>query len=176
MRPHLVLIGLPGAGKSTTGVLVARALGLPFRDLDTCIEAAEGRSVPELFARDGEPAFRLLEQARMLELLVGPVSVIAAGGGWAVQPGNLASVEGRARVVYLRIAPEVAARRIAGTSHRPLLASGDPRVALEALLQAREPSYLKADAIVDADAPPEEVAAQVVQVAMLRPGQPSGRT
>lgn len=176
MRTHLVLIGLPGAGKSTTGGLAARALGVPFRDLDTCVEAAEGCSVPELFARDGEPAFRRLEQAGMLELLAGPVAVIAAGGGWAVQPGNLAAVEGRARVVYLRVSPEIAARRVAGTSHRPLLASGDPRVVLEALLQTREPSYLQADAIVDAEAPPEEVAAQVVQLAMRRPGQPSNAT
>lgn len=176
MRTHLVLIGLPGAGKSTTGVLAARALGLPFRDLDTCVEAAEGRSVSELFARDGEPAFRLLEQARMLELLAGPVTVIAAGGGWAVQPGNFAATAGRARVVYLRVSPEVAARRITGTGDRPLLASGDPRVILEGLLHAREQSYLQADAIVDAEVPPEEVAAQVVQVAMQRLDLPSSAT
>ena len=176
MRAHLVLIGLPGAGKSLVGGLAARALGQPFRDLDDCVEAAAGCSVTELFAGDGEPAFRLLEQARMTELLAGPATVIAAGGGWAAQPGNLAAAKGMARTVYLRVSAEIAARRIAGTSHRPLLAGGNSLEALVALLHAREQWYLRADAIVDADAAPEEVAAQVIHVAMRPPGQPSNVT
>ena len=112
----------------------------------------------------------------MLELLAGPVAVIAAGGGWAAQPGNLEATEGMARTVYLRVSVETAARRLVGTNHRPLLTADSPKDGLGALLQAREPWYLRADATVDADLAPEEVAAQVIQVAMKRPNQPSNVT
>ncbi len=170
MRQHLVLVGLSGAGKTTVGLLVARALGMPFHDLDQRIEASAGCRVAELFAREGEAVFRQREQREMLAVLAGVPAVVAAGGGWAAQPGNLAAAGESVRAVYLRVSAETAARRLAGSTDRPLLASGNLQERLSALLHAREPWYAKAECVVDAEVAPEEVAAQVVQMAMRRPG------
>lgn len=162
MKQHLILSGLPGAGKSTVGALVAGQLGCGFVDLDRQVEAATGTSIPDLFAARGESGFRELEREAMDAALAGSPAVIASGGGWAAQPGNMDAVRGRALVVYLAVAPAAAAARLAGAGDRPLLVGGNPRLALERLLEAREPFYRLADAEVDGDAgSPELVAASV---------------
>lgn len=167
MNQHLILVGLPGSGKSTVGALAAAELGAGFTDLDAVIEATAGAPIPRIFATRGEAAFRELEREAMDTALQDPPGVIASGGGWAAQPGNLAAVEGHALVVYLAISPEVAARRLAGATNRPLLAgTADPREMLERLLVAREPFYHLAGVQVDAEAgPPDLVAAGVVAAA-----------
>jgi shikimate kinase len=83
----IVLVGFMGAGKTTVGHLLAKRLGLPFSDSDEAIEQHAGRSIPQIFAEDGEPAFRALEHQVIAELLDGPALVLALGGGAPEHPG-----------------------------------------------------------------------------------------
>lgn len=170
MRRHVILVGLPGSGKSTVGPLLATELGLPFVDLDRDIEQAAGRAVPEIFALEGESVFRELEREAMDLRLGGPPSVLAPGGGWAAQPGNLEVAGPRAVVVYLACSPGTAASRLAGDRSRPLLLGGDPAAALERLLLAREPYYRRATFEVDAEAGPPALVAAGIATAVTRHG------
>jgi shikimate kinase len=170
MRRHLVLVGLPGAGKSTVGRIAAERLGCPFVDLDERIASRTGKPVAEIFATRGEPAFRELEREAMDLALAGEPSVIAPGGGWAAQPGNLAAAEPRAILVYLAVSPAAAAARLARSADRPLLAGGEHREMLDRLLVAREPFYRLASQEVDAEAGSPQFVAEGVVAAALRSG------
>lgn len=157
-------MGLPGAGKTTVARLAALELDAEWHDLDAAVEAAAGRSVAEIFAVKGEVAFRTLEHEAMERLLSLPPSIIAAGGGWAAQPDNLAATASRSLSLYLCVTPEVAAARLGGFSDRPLLAGGTlPR--LRELLAERERWYQMADLEIDARSSPEVVAAGVATAA-----------
>ena len=132
----IVLVGFMGAGKTTVGHLLAERLGLPFTDSDEVIEQRAGRPVRQIFAEDGEPAFRTLEHQVIAGLLDGPALVLALGGGAAEHPGTrdrLAAAE----VVYLQVGYEQAMRRVGGDPGRPLLARPD----LAATYQRRLPLY-----------------------------------
>lgn len=151
---HLVLVGLPGAGKTTVGRHVAARLGWPFVDLDELVERREGRTIPELFAEHGEAYFRTCELAATEAVRAAPVpSVVAPGGGWATVPGAVALLRPPARIIHLAVSPERALARLGGGRRsRPLLQRADPLAALEALLAARRRSYEAcADHVVDTD-------------------------
>jgi shikimate kinase len=150
-RRHIVLVGLPGAGKSSAGRILAGLLETSLVDLDDTIVRETGLSIPELFAGRGEPAFRDLERAAMRRALAEEPHVIAPGGGWAAQPGNIEDAEPRALLVYLSVTPEVAAARLAEDRDRPLL-QGDPYRRLEQLLHERERCYRLAGFEVVTDA------------------------
>ena len=123
----IVLVGFMGAGKTTVGHLLSERLGLPFTDSDHVIEQRSGRSIPEIFAEDGEPAFRALEHQVIAELLEGSDLVLALGGGAAEHPrtrDTLAS-HPRAQVVYLQVGYAQALRRVGGDGGRPMLARPD---------------------------------------------------
>ena len=161
----MVLIGLPGAGKSTVGPLLAARLRRPFVDLDARIEAETGRTVAEIFALEGEAGFRLQEHGAMMSALGGSPSVIAPGGGWAVQPGAMASARESADIIYMECAPEVSLARLGSAAGRPLLEGGDTLARLRALHQARHPHYLGADHRVDASpSDPDLVALRIAQM------------
>ncbi len=148
----MILVGLPGSGKSTVGAAVARALGRRLIDLDAEIVRRERRSIAEIFARDGEPHFRALEREATERLRALPPSVIAPGGGWATVPETVAILRPPARTAYLRVSPRTAARRIRRSAHvRPLLRAGRPIEILERLLAARAAAYEAADLVVDAE-------------------------
>jgi shikimate kinase len=165
---HLVLIGLSGAGKTSVGARVAVLLGTRFRDLDADIATAAGRDIPTMFHEQGEAAFRDAERAAMARALDEAPHVIAAGGGWAAQPGNLASAADRALVVLLACTPEVAAERLTGVADRPLL-RGDSASALRALAVARAPFYARANVTVETvGRSVEEVAREVAALARSR--------
>lgn len=164
MKRHVVLIGLPGSGKSTVGPLVAERLGLPFVDIDAVIVRREGRPVPVIFAEHGEAAFREMERREVRALLEREPSVLAPGGGWAAQPGVVAEARERALVVYLRTTPATASRRV-GPGNRPTLMGGDPGELMRDLLRDRESAYLEADETVDTDG--REPAAVVEEVLRL---------
>lgn len=164
MIRHIVLVGLPGSGKSTVGREAARLLGTAFTDLDIVVAQAAGQSVAEIFARSGEAEFRRLERAAMAGALDAPPHVVAPGAGWAAQPGNLEAAGG-ARLVYLRVTPEVAAARLPHDGARPLLAGGPALPRLRELIAEREAWYLRAGSIVDASGSVEAVAQLVAEAA-----------
>ncbi len=134
--------GPPGSGKSTVGRLVAHSLGLPFHDLDAEIETRLGKSVGEIFATEGEPAFRSYERSELHKLLAGESMVIALGGGTLVNPETRRLVEdGQAPVVLLDAPLDILAQRLDSGAHlRPLLA-GDASARLQALLEQRQAHY-----------------------------------
>lgn len=164
-RRHVVLVGLPGSGKSTAGRAAARLLGAPFTDLDTMIEGEAGAPVADLFARHGEAEFRRLERDAMRRALESPPQLLAPGGGWAAQPGNLEAARDRSVVVYLAVSPNLAARRLEGDTGRPLLAGGDLVTRLAGLLAEREAAYRQAPIEIDAGREVDLVAAAVAAAA-----------
>jgi len=171
MTRHIVLIGLPGSGKSTVGRLVADTLQAPFVDIDAIVTRKEGRPIQLIFAERGESVFRQLEKQEMAAALAGPPAVIAPGGGWAAQPDALASAHGRALLVYLKTSSDAAADRAAPQGNRAALMGEDPSVGMRQLLRDREPFYVQADAQVETDKRrAEEVAADVVRLARTRGG------
>jgi len=167
MKRHLILVGLPGSGKSTVGRLVAAELAAPFVDLDDVVELSTRKSIPHLFATEGEPAFRAIEREAMERALAGEPSVIAAGGGWLAQPGNLEAVGNRGVLVYLQVSPETAARRVGPAAvRRPLLADQELSVRMRELYEARRGFYQRSHAAVEGDAEdPALVAREVVKLA-----------
>lgn len=157
-----MLIGLPGAGKTSVAPHAARLLESPWCDIDQRIVVQARQSIADIFATRGEAHFRDLERTAMEAALAEDPQVIATGGGWAAEPGNLGAVTGRALVIYLSLAPAEAARRLAGSIDRPLLAIGAPDQRMAELLAAREYWYRLADIEIAAgDASPEAVAASV---------------
>ena len=123
----IVLVGFMGAGKTTVGHLLAAELGLPFADSDQVIEQRAGRLIREIFAEDGEAAFRALEHQVIAELLDGPNLVLALGGGAAEHPGTRGTLAShpRAQVVHLQVGYAQALRRVGGDGGRPMLARPD---------------------------------------------------
>jgi shikimate kinase len=172
MKRHLVLIGLPGSGKSTVGKLAAKRLEAPFVDLDAGIARRMQMPVSRIFAEHGEPKFRELEAEAMKQALAGQPSVITPGGGWAAQPGALETARPACFLVYLRTMAVTAAKRAAQTEEvRPLLLGRDPVELMRNLLREREPFYAKADAELKTDnRAPEAVADDVVRLARERAG------
>jgi shikimate kinase len=120
----IVIVGFMGAGKTTVGQLLSERLGLPFVDSDRVIEERSGRPVRQIFAEDGEPAFRVLEQQAIAELLEGPDLVLALGGGAAEHPQTRQGLAGH-QVVYLQVGYAEMLRRVGGDSGRPLLTRPD---------------------------------------------------
>jgi shikimate kinase len=166
MGRHLVLVGLPGAGKTTVGRIVAEQLGAPHIDIDAFLVRQTGMPVSQIFGKLGEPEFRSMERSAMRAALAGPPAVLMPGGGWAAQEGELEAARGTGFVIYLQCQPAVAAKRLAGGEARPLLMGGNMEEKVRALLESREPFYLRADCTIAAGhGTPEAVAAQVVQVA-----------
>jgi shikimate kinase len=162
------LVGMMGAGKSAVGRALAARRGEPFADADAEVEAAAGRSVAEIFAAEGETAFRRLER-EAIERLAGRPGVVALGGGAIAQPGVAERLRASGRVVYLRATPETLARRVGEARERPLLAGLDAegRIArLRALLAEREPHYACADVVVDTDGLDVEASAAAVAAAL----------
>jgi len=150
-RRHIVLVGLPGSGKSTVGPLVAQALDLPFVDVDAVLVRRMSMPVDRILAEFGEPRFRQLEREAVSELLAGTPSVLAPGGGWAAEPGNLEGARASSVVFWLEVSPEVAIGRTESGAVRPLLAGGEGLARMSALLAAREPFYRRADMTMNND-------------------------
>jgi shikimate kinase len=156
----LVLVGAPGAGKTTVGLAVAERLRRGFVDVDAVIVERAGKPIAEIFADDGEEAFRTLEEQVTAELLDRP-GVLALGGGAVLSPRTRAALRGR-RVVWLRVGLTAAVRRVGMDTARPLLL-GNVRGRLLALLNERAPLYAEvATEVIDTDElAPAEVAQRI---------------
>jgi len=171
IRRHVILVGLPGAGKTTVGRLVAAALGAEFVDLDEAIERAAGKSVPRIFAEDGEAAFRRLEAEVGAAALGAAPAVVAPGGGFLAGDATRALARSSGLVIYLETDPKEAVRRLGGAAGRPLLEGGDPERRMALLLEARGPLYEESEcAVKTTGTAPEAVARRVVSLARDRAG------
>ena len=160
-RPHVVLVGLPGSGKTTVGEGVATALGRPFLDLDREIERREGMPVTQIFGERGEYAFRQLERVLTEELKDVGGMILSPGGGWIAAPENVLLLRPPARFIYLRVRLETAIKRLGPQrSTRPLLIRPDPLGELRRLYEARKAAYEASDDSVDTE---RLSAAQVIE-------------
>lgn len=163
-RRTIALVGLMGVGKSSVGRRLANALGLPFRDADSEVEAAAGRSISDIFAELGEPAFREGERRVIARLLDMPPHVLATGGGAFMNPDTRALIKDKALSVWLKTDLDVLARRIGRKNTRPLIAGKDPLDVLKAQAEVRYPVYAEADVVVETgDTPHHHTVDQVIR-------------
>ncbi len=140
----MILIGLPGSGKSTVGRHLAKRLQLEFVDSDQVIEQRLGRSISAFFAREGEAAFRDVEEQVLDDLTRLPTCVLSTGGGSVLRAANRQRMRERGRVIYLRSTPEEVFRRVRHDAARPLLQVKDPLKRLRELFAERDPLYREA--------------------------------
>lgn len=158
----VVLVGMPGCGKSAAGKRLAPRLGLPFMDADTEIEKAAGKSIKDIFADHGEPFFRDGERRVISRLLANGPAVIATGGGAFMTPAVRENIRERGVSVWLRAEFQLLLRRVQRRTHRPMLVA-DPEGTLRRLMEARYGTYATADVIVEArDVPHEQMVNEII--------------
>jgi shikimate kinase len=167
-RPHLILVGLPGSGKTAVARAVGEKLGRQVLDFDAEISRREGCSIAEIFGSKGEGHFRKLEHSLTEELRETGGMVLSPGAGWIANPGCLELLKPPAMLVYLKVKPEVALARMGATAaDRPLLRRPDPLGEIRRLLEAREGIYVQSDHTVSTDKMTlEQVVADIVALAM----------
>lgn len=156
----IVIVGMPGSGKSSVGPKLASKLGLPFFDSDVEIEAAAKMPVKQIIEDFGEPEFRQVEKRVIKRLMGGDLCVISTGGGAFINDETRALVKEMAVSIWLRADIEELFKRVSRNSNRPLLkGEGDePRRKLEELFATREPFYAQADLVVNSDSRPVDEA------------------
>jgi shikimate kinase len=160
---NIALIGFMGTGKTSVGRIVADQLRFDYLDTDELIQASTGRSITDIFTKDGEAAFRALEEKVVAEISTRAKTVIATGGGLPVNPKNLASLKTHALVVSLWSSPGKIWERVRHQGHRPLLHGENPQAKIRELLTTREPFYKQADVLLNTELRSvREVAQQVV--------------
>ena len=151
-KPHLILVGLPGSGKTTVGQAVAEKTGRTFLDLDLEIERREGESISQIFGEKGEEYFRRREREVTAELALVGNMIVSPGGGWMMNPDVVALLRPPSRIVYLKVRPETALKRLGPSrSARPLLSRPDPLAELKRLFELRKPIYEMADSVIDTE-------------------------
>ncbi len=162
--PVVVLIGSPGAGKSSVGRRLAKRLGVPFADSDALIEARAGMPVSDIFINEGEDAFRALEEEVVGAALDTETGVLSLGGGAVMRPSTRERLRGH-RVVWLKVSLSDAAARVGMNTARPLLL-GNVRGTLSALMEQRTPVYedVSTDVVDTSGRPLRAVVDDVVKV------------
>ena len=168
---HILLVGLPAAGKSTVGAGAADLLRAECVDIDAQITRRLGMPVAMIIGSLGEPRFRELEREAVAAALAEPAAVIVPGGGWAAQPGALEAAQPRAFIIYVSVPVVDAAERAGSGEDRPLL-KGHSRVQrMRALLEERESFYKRADAEVrNPNGSQDSAAAEVARLARAEAG------
>jgi shikimate kinase len=148
---NLYLVGFMGTGKTSVGRAVAMRLGFRFLDSDHEIERQQGRTVTQIFADEGEAAFRALEREFIERGHPPAQQVVACGGGLVVPPGMAELLKTKGVVICLHASPETIHRRTQSSRHRPLLDVPDPLARIRELLAAREPAYRRAGTVLLTD-------------------------
>lgn len=172
MDTNLYLVGFMGTGKSTVGRLVARQLGFEFIDSDQEIERRQGRPVSQIFAEQGEAAFRAMEREFIEAGHPAQRCVVSCGGGLVVPPGMLELLRRRGVIVCLHAPLETILQRTRHSTHRPLLAVENPEQRIRELYAQREPVYRQAGTMVLTDKRPlREIAAHVLRIYRQEAGQ-----
>jgi shikimate kinase len=161
---NLYLVGFMGTGKTTVGRAVGHKLGFQVLDSDHEIERQQGKSIPDIFAQDGEPAFRAKEREFIEHGHPAERTLVACGGGLVVQPGMLESLKSRGVVVCLHASLETILARTARHRNRPLLAVDNPEDRIRTLYAAREPIYKKSGTVILTDSRPlHDIVAHVMR-------------
>lgn len=152
-QKNVVLIGFMGSGKTSVGLRLSYRLRRPVEDTDKLIERREGRTISEIFAREGEAHFRQLETALLAELVEkGRTAIYSVGGGTPVRPENRELLKRLGKVVLLRVKPETVYERLKEDTTRPLLQCGNPLERIRELMESRKEAYEScADVILDVD-------------------------
>jgi shikimate kinase len=151
---NLYLVGFMGTGKTTVGRAVAQRLGFLLIDSDAEIERLQGRAIPDIFAQDGEAAFRVMEKEFVAKGHPPQRAVVSCGGGLVIQPGMLETLKAKGVVVCLHASIETILERTARHRNRPLLAVDDPEQRVRALYAQREPIYKQCGTVILTDARP----------------------
>jgi len=166
-KQNIILIGFMGTGKTVTGRALAERTGMELVDMDSLIETRQGKTIPEIFAQDGEPAFRALERQLVSELSTQSGLIISTGGGVVINPDNLTDFEKSGLMVCLTASPETIFHRLEKDTTRPLL-SGDKKQQIAALLEKRKPLYAAIAHQIDGDRlGPEERADAILNLYAL---------
>lgn len=172
-----VLVGFMGAGKSSVGRALARKLGTEFIDVDDRIEAAAGRTIGDIFQREGEQAFREKEREAIRDAVSAPGRVIATGGGAFLDAANRRLLKAYAPVIFLEVSPSTALERLAGDTSRPLLQGEDREKAVMELMEKRLPAYREADFRVSTENVPASRVAEHIFLLLGREADgPSGKS
>ena len=162
MSPRVILVGVPGSGKTTVGAELSKAWQEPFRDTDADVSELTGKSVADIFIQDGEPYFRTLEHDAVTRALAEHDGVLALGGGAILDPRTRAALRGQP-VVWLQVGLSDAVARVGLNGARPVL-MGNVRGRLHALMQERAAMYSEvARLTVDTDGrTPADVATSII--------------
>jgi shikimate kinase len=165
LERNIVLIGFMGTGKTTVGKQLAQRMKLTFVDMDDCIVERAGKSIPDIFADDGEPAFRQLERDVASDLSRKSGLVIATGGGVVLNPDNITDLGENGMLVALIASPDVILERLQHDTGRPLLSEGDKGEKIRNLLASREHLYNAIPDKIDTDPlDSEEVVARIMEL------------
>jgi shikimate kinase len=175
----IVLVGMPGCGKSAIGRRLAPRLELPFVDVDEEIERAAGKTIKEIFADHGEPYFRDGERRVIARLLASGPQVLATGGGALLAEETRANVRRQGISIWVRADVPILVRRIMKRSNRPLFEGREPERVVKELMEARNPIYATADIVVESrDVPHDVIVEEIVAVLAASPllaEPPAGR-
>ncbi|MDR1584324.1 MAG: AAA family ATPase [Prevotellaceae bacterium] len=152
-KKHIILVGMPGSGKSSLGLILSKLMSLPFIDTDYYILTKEQMSINDIFAEHGEAYFRKLEQQMLLEIVKNEPSIISAGGGMPCFYDNMNVMNRYAVTIYLKLAPEQLFKHLKNNKERPLVKDETPEELMNYIntsLEQRKPYYEKADIIMQA--------------------------